>query len=145
MMRLAKWLMLLGAVAFGWNAWRDHAREAELAALASPTGFVPVIMPDGAAPNTVIVFAPQNCPKESAQRAEALAQRLLREGIPTQRSASYSVQLAEVTAEQRAAMQRTDTVMRGEIPAVLVNGMGKANPSAEDVIAEYRRTRQARK
>jgi len=145
MMRLAKWLMLLGAVAFGWNAWRDHARDAELAALTSPTGFVPVIMPDGAAPNTVIVFAPLNCPKESAQRAEALAQRLVREGIPMQRSASYSVQIADVTAEQRSAMQRTDTVMRGEIPVVLVNGMGKANPSAEDVIAEYRRTRQSRK
>lgn len=31
-------------------------------------------------------------------------------------------------------------IMEGEIPAVLINGMGKANPTAEEVAAEYERT-----
>jgi len=143
-MRIAKFLMLIGLVAFAWQAWRHHVEQAQQAALTSPNGFMPILMPDGSEPNTVIVFAPVNCPKEPAQRADALAERLTREGIPNRRSASYSIQLATATDEQIAAMRRTDVVMRGEIPAVLVNGMGKANPKVEEVIAEYRRTRQLR-
>jgi hypothetical protein len=29
-------------------------------------------------------------------------------------------------------------IMNGEIPAVMINGMGKANPPADEVATEYR-------
>ena len=35
-------------------------------------------------------------------------------------------------------------IMEGEIPAVLINGMGRANPTAEQVAAEYERTTRGR-
>ena len=40
-----------------------------------------------------------------------------------------------------AAFKRTSVVMEGEIPAVMMNGMGKSNPTLDEVLAEYERTR----
>jgi hypothetical protein len=37
-------------------------------------------------------------------------------------------------------MERAVDVLKGEIPAVFINGMGKSNPTAEEVAAEYQRT-----
>jgi hypothetical protein len=42
--------------------------------------------------------------------------------------------------EIEAGFRRLNTVMTGELPIVLIDGMGKANPSIEDVVAEYKRT-----
>ncbi|MDO5686102.1 MAG: hypothetical protein Q4G42_01735 [Neisseria sp.] len=106
----------------------------------SPSGFVSVAMPDGARPNTVIILAPQNCPSDAAQRADALARGLTQAGIPNIRSSSYTSNIADPTTEQKAALRRAVAVMEGEIPAVFVNGMAKANPSLDEVAAEYRRT-----
>ncbi len=33
-------------------------------------------------------------------------------------------------------IEQTSAVLSGEIPVVIVNGRAKANPSAEDVVAE---------
>lgn len=75
------------------------------------------------------------------QRADALSERLNRLGIPNVRSASYSVNRNDPSAEQKAGLDRAVGVLNGEIPAVFVNGMAKANPSAEEVAAEYARTK----
>jgi hypothetical protein len=96
-------------------------------------------MPDGARPNTVIILAPENCPSEAAQRADSLASRLTEAGISNIRSSSYSTNIADPTKDQQAAVERAVKVLNGEVPAVFVNGMAKANPSFDDVVSEYRR------
>jgi hypothetical protein len=111
--------------------------DRELLAYADSNGFVPVIMPDGAPADTVLIFAALNCPAAPARRANALAQQLKQMGIPTQRTDHYSV--ANITPEQMPLAAHTNAVMSGEIPIVLWNGLAKANPSVDDVAAEYRR------
>ena len=56
------------------------------------------------------------------------------------RASSLSIQITAPDEETKQRLQRLDVVMRGTIPAVLIDGMGKANPSAEEVIREFRRT-----
>jgi hypothetical protein len=41
--------------------------------------------------------------------------------------------------DQMSLALRTNAVMGGEIPIVLINGLAKANPSADEVAVEYRR------
>lgn len=143
-MRILTLLMVLAMAGGAYHWW--SGREAAAAAMAgvepSPSGFVPVLMPAGVRPGTVVIMAPANCPSDAAQRADALADALARAGIPHVRSSSYAVDLADPSREQIAAAQRATAVIRGQIPAVFVNGMGKANPAADEVIAEYRRTRR---
>ena len=73
-------------------------------------GFIEVVMPDGAKDDTVLIFAPPNCPRESAQRARELHEFLVQKEIPA-----------------------TMTI-------VLINGWGKSNPTPTQVAAEYERT-----
>jgi hypothetical protein len=49
----------------------------------------------------------------------------------------YSV--ANLKQDQMPLALRTNAVMGGEIPIVLVNGLAKANPSIDEVAVEYRR------
>jgi len=97
-------------------------------------------MPAGAVPNTVIVFAPINCPREGAQRARAMVKKLNDLGIANVLADHYGAQVFEPNPETEAAFKRLNVVMTGEIPIVLINGMGKANPTADEVVAEFRRT-----
>lgn len=127
---------MVGAGVYWWQGRSDALADAE----PSPNGFVSVVMPDGVAANTVVILAPQNCPSDAAQRADALAAELGAKGIRTLRSSSYSSDIADPTDAQRQALERSVAVMRGTIPAVFVNGMGKANPTAEEVVAELRLT-----
>ncbi len=106
----------------------------------SPNGFLPVPMPDGAVRNTVWVFAPINCPREGAQRAGALAKRLTDLGISNLKADHYGSQSFAPNPEVEAGFKRLNTVMTGELPIVLINGMGKANPSIDEVVSEYKRT-----
>lgn len=142
-MNFLKFLLVIAAIGLGVHVWQGQAKRNALAAVQSesPSGFLPIVMPDGAAANTVLILAPENCPSDAAQRADALAEQLGRRGIPHRRSSSYSSAIQNPSQEQRANLERTAFVMNGEIPAVFVNGMGKANPSVEEVIAEYERTR----
>ena len=38
-------------------------------------------------------------------------------------------------------LQRVNRVMQGELPIVIVHGRGKANPTLDEVLAEYRASR----
>lgn len=134
-------LMLVGALGFAAHWWKNHESVATSVAEPSPNGFEQVVMPDGVAANTVVILAPVNCPSDAAQRADALADALTRQGVRNIRSASYSANIANPTDAQNAAIKRAVAVMNGEIPAVFVNGMAKANPTADEVISEYERTR----
>jgi hypothetical protein len=136
------WLMLVCGLYGGYQMWSQH--RAGTAAGPSANGFVPVEMPGGASRNAVLVLAPRNCPSEQAQRTEALVQALAARGIPVTRSASMSFDVANPTPEQVAGIKRAVEVFKRGAPAVFVNGMAMSNPSADQVIAEYRATRGRR-
>lgn len=140
-MNLLKFLIVIGLAGYGYHWWSGKSAVEREARATSPTGFVSVAMPDGARTNTVIILAPLNCPSDAAQRADSLASQLTQAGIPNTRSNSYSASIADPTTEQTAAIQRAVKVIKGEVPAVFVNGMAKANPSFDEVVSEYRRTK----
>jgi hypothetical protein len=134
-------ILLLGLAGLAFYLWNSSGSEYSIGPADSPNGFVHAIMPKGAKPNTVWVLAPKNCPSTDAQRANALVERLEQQGIPVVLSSAGSFETAGVTSAEQRDMENSVAVLRGEIPAVFVNGMGMANPSAAEVIAEYHRTK----
>jgi hypothetical protein len=140
-MTFARLLVVVALVAAGVHWWQAHSEEKALRALTTAGGFLPVPMPEGAARNTVMVFAPLNCPREGAQRARAMVQKLNDLGIANVMMDHYGAQVFEPSPEAEAAFKRLNVVMTGEIPIVLINGMGKANPTVDEVLAEFRRAR----
>lgn len=134
-MNLFKALLLLAVVGGGYHYWQGHAAKANLAAATSASGFVQVPMPDGMSPRGVVVFAPENCPSDAAQRAYAMASELGGKGVPVVRASAASFD----NLPDAATAERVRAVMGGQIPVVFVNGKAKANPSVQDVLAEYRR------
>ena len=126
--------------AYHW--WQDRNPSIEVAI--SPNGFVPVEMPGGVGPNSVLVLAPRNCPSDQAQRTEVLVQELRRHGIPVVRGDSFLFDVADPTHEQVAGIERAVGVFKRGAPAVFVNGMAMSNPSAAQTIAEYRATKGVR-
>lgn len=140
-MALARVLVLIGLVGFAWHWWSERRTATETAEATSPTGFVTAAMPAEATPNTVLILAPLNCPSDGAQRADRLADELGSRSIPVRRASRFSLQAEDAGDDQRARIDRSVAVLNGEIPAVFVNGMAKSNPTVEEVVAEYRRTR----
>ena len=134
-MNLIRFLLLIAIAGGGYHYWKQHKVERDLAAVTSEGGFVSIPMPDGMNPHGVVVFAPENCPSDAAQRAYALVSDLGGRGMPVSRadSASFGDLPDAATAE------RIRAVMNGEVPIVFVNGKAKANPSLDEVVAEYRR------
>jgi hypothetical protein len=139
--RAIKLLVVAGAIWFAFHWWKGRGSEEAHPAQKSPNGFVSAVMPDGAKANTVLILAPVDCPSDAAQRADALSEELARLGIPNIRSSSYSSNITDPTEEQKAGVERAVSVLNGEIPAVFINGMAKANPTVEEVAFEYERTR----
>jgi hypothetical protein len=139
-MNLAKLFLAAAVFVGGVYAWHVHQRsviDRELSASADSNGFVPVIMPDGAPPGTVLVFGTLDLPAAEAQRADAMAKQLNEMGIPTKRTNHYTA--ANITQEQQSLVAHTEALLHGEIPIVLLNGVAKANPTVDEVAAEYRR------
>lgn len=139
-MTITRLIIVLAASWFALQWWQDRETATSRAFDASPNGFVSVVMPDGATDNTVIIFAPKNCPSDAAQRADDLSAELTRLGISNLRSASFSAQMTDPGREQKEGVQRAVAVMNDTIPAVFINGMAKANPTVEEVVAEFGRT-----
>lgn len=140
-MGLMRWLIIFAAAGFAFHWWQDYKMENHPDAQLSANGFVSTAMPASATKNSVLILAPVNCPSEAAQRANALSERLTRMGVPNVRGDSYSLNISNPTKDEKAAVERAVAVLNGEIPAVFINGMGKANPTADEVLAEYQRTR----
>lgn len=141
-MTAGKWLLIAAAIGGGVHVWHNHERsviERDLSAKADTYGFVPVVTPEGAPRDTAVILAALNCPSAQAKRADDLASQLTGMGIPTQRANNYSV--AIVSREQQEILTQTNAVLSGTIPIVIVNGMAKANPTLDDVVAEYRRSK----
>jgi hypothetical protein len=140
-MNLFRLLIIVAIVFAGVHFWNGYQERKTIASLTSSNGFIPVPMPTDTTHNTVLVFAPDNCPKEGAQRAIAMVKRLNELGITTIKTSRYAAQAFEPNPETEAGFKRLNSVMTGEIPVVLVNGMGKANPTVDEVVAEYNRTK----
>jgi hypothetical protein len=45
--------------------------------------------------------------------------------------------ISSMTPDEQAGVNHAVLVMKGEIPAVMINGRGKANPTADEVASEY--------
>ena len=139
-MRFFTLILLIAGLAGGYHWW--HGRSAHAAASAgNENGFVPVVMPDGASRNAVLVLAPRNCPSEQARRAEALIAGLEQQGIPVVKGDSMSFDIGNPTSEQRAGVERAVAVFNQGAPAVFVDGMAMSNPSVAQAASEYRRAR----
>src|SRR5258706_7943715 len=89
----------------------------------SVNGFIEVHMPDNAKPDTVMIFAPPNCPREAGQRARELSERLTKLEIPNELTGHFGLRFTDNSDAFRAKLKRTATIMEGEIPAVMINGM----------------------
>jgi hypothetical protein len=100
--------------------------------------FVRMPTPSGHNPLGVVVFAPANCSAGVAQHADDMVRRLQEKGIPAARTNVGDFSADGLSPEEVQNLQR---VMEGGIPAVFVNGTGKANPSFEEVVAQYRGTK----
>lgn len=141
---------VLAVAALGVLVWREYGPEGGVTALAgqvsdkvasasagggsSAHGFVEMPLPDGQSGSGVVIFAPVDCPSDAAQRAEALAQHLSAQGVPYVRS--QNANFGSLSSQEEA--NRVMSVMQGGIPVVFVRTRAKANPSPDDVVAEYR-------
>lgn len=140
-MQFLKVLLVIAALWAAYNFWSDWSAPsyAEVVEeVGSDNGFVPILPPNGAKTDMVYVMAPKNCPSDAAQRARQLAAGLESRGIPVERSDHFRAAVSNPTAEERDALKRTQAVLNGAIPMVVVNGVASANPSVDQVEAEYR-------
>lgn len=146
-MNAVKSLAVIVAAAGAFVLWDAFKPEGGLVALAgavtalphggaapSAHGFVDIPMPDGLPARGVVVFAPANCPEDAGRRADAIVRHLESAGVPYRRS--NSANYASLASADEA--KRVMAVMNGPIPVVYVNGRARANPSPQDVLAEYR-------
>jgi hypothetical protein len=126
-MKVLKLIFFLAVPIVIFQYWYTHqpAKTASLPAVS------------GADPKQVVVFAPENCPSEDAQRSDAMARDLMNRSIPSLRSHDISFTSSD---PDPAIQNRLNTVMNGELPIVIVNGKGKANPTLDQVVAEYMAT-----
>lgn len=130
-------IMIIFSVIGGLIHFRDQyqAKTALETANVSPNGFIELPVTGVSSDiGNILVIAAQNCPKEDAQRADELAAELSRLGIPNTRAQNIHFTLTE---PDPAILSRVNSVMSGPLPIVFVNGKAKANPTLDDVIAEY--------
>lgn len=130
--------MAVVVVVLGYNLWRTHAARveaADVARLTDENGFVELAQPNGADPRKVWIVAAVNCPKEGAQRADALARDLGERDVAFERRSGVSFSFED---DDPVLFRRINAMLGGETPIVFVNGRIKANPALDDVLAEYR-------
>ncbi len=132
-MKIIKLVLFLAVVGVAYQ-WYAHQPKTGSEAVVSANGFVSLPTLVNADPKQVVVFAPENCPKEDARRSDELAQSLVFRNIPSVRSHDVSFTSSD---PDPAIGARLNSVMNGEFPIVFVNGKGKANPTLDEVIAEY--------
>ncbi|MGA2017667.1 MAG: hypothetical protein ABSH26_11990 [Opitutaceae bacterium] len=136
-MRILKYAVLVVVVVLSYHYWRKHHPSDEDAGIVAPAdvsknGFVELAPGNNAPLGVVLIFAPPDCQREEARRADELQELLTNAGIPSKRTETlgFSFQGA-VDAEL------FDTVMTGRMPVVFVNGRAKNDPRVAEVVAEY--------
>lgn len=142
-MRIIKLVVMVAVLVAAFNHFKDRQGQEASEEIATNT-FVPVMMPNGAKADMVWIFAPKNCPSSAAQRAKRLSEQLTEMNIPNTitshyRASAVPIKDDEALKEFEAIAKSTDFVMRGDIPAVIINGKGQSNPTLEEVVAEYQK------
>ena len=89
---------------------------------------------DDAKNQKVVIMSPPNCPSDEAQRARALGDSLARAGIPHEMKSEigFSFDNPDDVARVNKYMNNIAN------PLVLVRGWARGNPTADQVIAQYR-------
>ncbi|MCY7392115.1 MAG: hypothetical protein LH647_11735 [Leptolyngbyaceae cyanobacterium CAN_BIN12] len=123
---------IIGAVVYA----KSTSRTATASQTTTQTGFVKAAMPDGAISNEVLIVGPE-CDRPEGIRARTLASSLAKLNIPYRRTESISMN-SDSTENIFEAMEQMDHLMKGDSPVVFINAKGKANPTIDQVIAEYR-------
>lgn len=121
-------LALVGIVMNPGSATRSTAAK-----VATETGFVSVPLPEGAVANEVLIVGP-TCSRPQGARTRALVSSLAQLKIPYRQTTSISLSSGDVLGN----MLQLNQLMAGDAPIVFVNGKGKANPSLNEVVTEYR-------
>jgi hypothetical protein len=146
-MNVVKTCLAVGVAVAGICLWSVYAPEGGIREVSDKVGkrldsgkaggshgFVQIPAPDGQASRGIVIFAPANCPSDAAQRAEALARHLSAQGVPYVRS--ENAEFGSLASQDEVS--KVLSVMNGPVPVVFVNGKAKANPTPEEVVAEYR-------
>jgi hypothetical protein len=128
-MKLVTLLLVGGLCAAIW--WKSGAPLGASPGSAGPWLEVPG--PAGADPKRVLIVAAPNCPRAESQRALALARELAAQEIPSAQTGTVSF---AITSDLHA--KRLEQLMSAGAPIVFINGKAKSNPSAAEVIAEFR-------
>ena len=131
-MRTTHLLVALAAGTLAFQLWRDGGLPDPVPADISENGFVALPLPSGVSDADLVIFAPANCPKAAGRRADLLEEELDRLGIRHKRS-----QRADFAGLEPGDVPLVQSVMNGELPIVFVSGRAKANPSPDEVAAEY--------
>ena len=149
MRSIVKLLVFAGLIYFGWHMYHKTIAAQAAAAAATGeagnggTGFVQTGDVDESERGVVLILRPANCPSEQAQRADALDRELTKRRIPHRMGDTMSIHDDNPTQESVDDHNRAMKVFNQGAPAVYINGRGKSNPTADEVEAEYRRTRGA--
>jgi hypothetical protein len=148
-MTLIKWLLILALGAGIYKYITGPSGSIESGVLEDLPGYVgPQVMGfqkiggQVQAGHEVMIFAPQNCSGDVAQRALRIAQSLKDKGIPVRSTNKISLAFKEGSREalEQAAersQRNMDQLMNREGPFVFINNHGKANPSLEEITAAY--------
>ena len=144
-MNIIRALIVLSLAGGAYAAFKHHHQHvmhdaAGNLSIGAPGPFVSLPPVEGQRPQTVFVIAAQNCPHEAAQRADRLAEALSSQGIPVERT--HAARFHFTSRPDSDTVDRISAVMNGPLPVVFINGRAKANPSLDEVAAEFRRTAQ---
>ena len=99
----------------------------------SPQGFF-LLKRDEAGKSQVTIFIPENCPSNESERARLLMAGVQAAGIPCETQQGIDVTFND--PDEFARLQKYGSTI--ENPLVLVKGWAKGNPSADQIIAQYR-------
>lgn len=102
----------------------------------SAAGFFLLSRDDAKNPN-VVIMSPPNCPSDEAARARMLADSLAQAGIPHEMRQDIGFTFHDPDDVARVNQHMSNLAN----PLVLVRGWGKGNPTAQDIIAQYRNGR----
>lgn len=129
-MKIIKLLLLISLAVTAFNYWQERNLDGD--DYVSEYGFISLPKPTHLDTDSVIILAAKNCTKEAARRANQLASDLDNRNIPYTRANRIGFKNVDPSIKKRL-----DSVLKGPLPIVLIDGRGKANPTLNEVLSEY--------
>lgn len=161
--------VLAGGFGLWQHSSNSTAEDLQSGPEANAYGFVPIPSFEGQDPGIVYVVAAKNCPEAAAQRADRLAQSLARKDIPVKRINHISFhweppqgwipktfasreeaerwneenedRLQQLQTQIGATQEKLTTLLQGPLPLVVIGAAAKNNPTMNEVLGEYGKTR----